>query len=234
MGGIASKSDVANVQSGLANTQSGLTNVQAGLEDIQQNYLDKTTAGDTYQLIGNYASAAPTGDQYTLKSYTDATFQPKGNYQVAGNYATQSDLANQATLSSNTYQVKGDYATNTQLAGQKTYGDNTYQVKGDYATRTQLTNVNDAIYSDIVKSGIYDYNNGFTNVPETYLAKTDAANTYQAKGSYQTVGTDGSMNVAGVVNLAKALNVNGQICFTNGTNTSCATKDQLDYLLSLK
>ena len=190
MGGVASKSDVANVQSGLANTQVGLKDTQTGLAAVQQNYLDKTTAGTTYQLKGNYASAAPTGDQYTLKSYTDATFQPKGNYQVAGNYAT-----------------------NTQLGSQ-------------VGTRVS--------YDDIINSGLYAYNKGFTNVPETYLSKTDAATAYQAKGSYQTVGTDGSMNVAGVVNLAKALNVNGQICFTNGTNTSCATKDQLDYLLSLK
>jgi hypothetical protein len=42
------------------------------------------------------------------------------------------------------------------------------------------------------------------------------------------------MNVSGVINLSNDFKVNGKACFTDGTNTSCVTKDELDYLLRLK
>ena len=128
MGGVASKTDLQN---------------QAA--NIQANYLSKSDASSTYQ------NKPPTGDQYPLKSYTDATYQPKS---LMSNYALQTALNSQTTdmqtnylknpptgdrytlksYTDSTFQTKGDFATNTQLANQKTYGDTTY------ATQTALAN----------------------------------------------------------------------------------------------
>jgi hypothetical protein len=83
-----------------------------------------------YQPKGNYLSP-PSGDQYTLKSYTDATYQPKGSY------ALQSDLGK--------YQAKGDYVTQDYLKNKygdevKKFTDATYQAKGSYALQSDLQN----------------------------------------------------------------------------------------------
>jgi hypothetical protein len=136
-----------------------------------QTELDNKYAFKT--ALSNYQQVPPTGDQYTLKSYSDATYQPKS---LMSSYATKADIDavfnKTITYTGETYPTKGELTKTQEITGNtvkelKSYSDNTYQPKslmGDYVTQDYLKNK----YGDEIKKF------------------TDA--TYQPKASYVTQG----------------------------------------------
>ncbi len=197
--------DTATVQPFISSTNTNFGKVNQGLADYGTAFNAYKTSADS-----QFAALPSAYQGYTdkqLSGYDTATVQPfiKSTTDQFGNMT-------------NAYKTYTDTGINS-------YDTATVQPFIS-STNTNFGKVN---------QGLADYGTAFN----AYKTSTDSQfgalpNTYQAKGSYQTLQPDGSMNVSGVINLANDFKVNGKACFTDGTTTSCVTKGELDYLLSLQ